>query len=192
MDLRSYIIEAHKARIDLFKWKLILTAGLGAAALGILGTQNVTRAGYLLALIPLVCLYVDLLCVDQTLRVVVIARYLHLVAAEKRKEDNAEYESFVSQATAMEKVSVREIIAGIITEWPLISAYGFFASAQYLSTFSFAIGVLLVGSYAETDLSGNNFGLALFVLQLNRPRLHLLCLQKSFPCYSEADGPRVY
>jgi hypothetical protein len=143
VDLRGNIIEWQKARVDLFKWKLILVAGLGAAASGIVGTQKVTRPGYVLALIPLVCLYVDLLCVDQTLRVVVTSRYLQLLFPEKRQEDNAEYEAFVSQATAMEKVAVREIIAGITDEWRSRSAYGFFAWAQYISTICFAIGVLL-------------------------------------------------
>jgi hypothetical protein len=81
------------------------------------------------------------------MRIVVISRYLQLVHKEKREEDNAEYEAFVSQATGMDRVRFREII----TEWwprkepKLISAYGFFAWAQYLSTFLFAIGVVLFG-----------------------------------------------
>jgi hypothetical protein len=85
MDLRGEIVECSKARIDLFKWKLILVAGLGGTASGVLGTQKFTRPDYLLALIPLVCLYVDLLCWDQTLRIVVIARYLQLLFEVKRE-----------------------------------------------------------------------------------------------------------
>ena len=145
MDLRGDISEAQKARVELFKWKLILVSGLGAAASGIVGTHNDSRPGYVLALIPVVCLYVDLLCVDQTLRVVVISRFLQLLCAEdgNRKEDNAKYEAFVSRATAMETVAFGKIIDSIIGEWRLKSAYGFFAWAQYLSTIFFAIGVLL-------------------------------------------------
>jgi hypothetical protein len=152
VDLRQGIVEAQNARVEFFKWKLIVVASLAATASGLIGTRTFARPGYVLALIPLVCLYVDLLCVDQTLRVVVISRYLQLLYSEKRKEENAEYEAFVSRATAMERVRFCDIVADIIAEWwpkersRLISAYGFFSWAQYLSTIVLTVGVLPFGS----------------------------------------------
>ncbi len=35
MGLRDEIIESQKARADLFKWKIILVAAIGAAVLGV-------------------------------------------------------------------------------------------------------------------------------------------------------------
>jgi hypothetical protein len=166
VDLRQEIVEAHKARVDFFKWKLILVAGLAATASGLIGTASslarltmFTQPGYVLTLIPLLCLYVDTLSLDQTLRVVVISRYLQLLHLQNRRSEDAEYEIFVSTATAMERVKFREIVTEIAADWwpnkehRFISAYGFYSWAQYLSTIIFTVGVLPFGASLKlTDL----------------------------------------
>lgn len=86
--LPDEIIDAHQSRADLLKWKFILVAALGAVALG-LGEKS-SPAPLLLALIPWVCLYVDLLCSNLNLRQIAIGTFY----ARSRKES---YECFVQQ-----------------------------------------------------------------------------------------------
>lgn len=72
--LRDEIIESQKAQIDLLKWKIFLVAAIGAVALGA-APNTPKNAGLLLALIPLVCIYVDSLCLHCELRILAIARH---------------------------------------------------------------------------------------------------------------------
>lgn len=93
--LRTEIVESQKARIDLLKYKLIAVAGLGSFALGSLGTKGLPANDgglenpilLILTLIPLVCIYVDLVCQHNTMRILVIAQYL--------KHGNCKYENFL-------------------------------------------------------------------------------------------------
>lgn len=71
--LRQEILESQKARSDLLKWKLVLVAGLSAVGLGF-NTGGRSHPVVLVA-IPLVCLYVDLLCRHQNLRIQLIAEF---------------------------------------------------------------------------------------------------------------------
>jgi hypothetical protein len=73
--LRGEIVESQKARIDLLKWKIILIAALGALGLGV-GKDAGTGFPSLLGLIPLVCAYVDVVCVHNDLRILVIAAFI--------------------------------------------------------------------------------------------------------------------
>jgi hypothetical protein len=71
--LAEEILDAEKARTDLLRWKLFIVASLGAAGLGLM--EKYAAFPLLLALIPLVCLYVDLLCDNLNMRILVIAAY---------------------------------------------------------------------------------------------------------------------
>lgn len=78
--LRDEIIESQKARTELMKWKLILVAALGGASLGIgsnLPTDRNPPYG-LLGLVPLVCLYVDAVCIHIELRIMAIGRFIRI------------------------------------------------------------------------------------------------------------------
>lgn len=91
--LRSEIVESEKARIDLLKYKLIAIAALGSIGLGRGGGQSnngapLIHATYILNIIPLVCLYVDLLCHHNTMRILVIGQFL--------KAKGCDYENFIS------------------------------------------------------------------------------------------------
>jgi hypothetical protein len=142
------IIENEKARLDLFKWKVILVAGLGAAAAGLVGTQPIAPA-LPLALIPLVCIYVDLLCADLTLRIAVITRYLKLVHQEKGESPtDTEYAAFVGKADQLREIPTRRETTKMLLEalakreW---SAYGLAFIAQGISTFALSVGVIFWG-----------------------------------------------
>ncbi|MEQ1948302.1 MAG: hypothetical protein ABL995_14010 [Bryobacteraceae bacterium] len=93
---RDEIIESQKARAELTKWKVILVAAIGAAALG-LGEKNAagSRAGVpsLLALIPLACLYVDIVCSHQNMRMMTIGHFLRIKGFE--------YETFCDNVRPM-------------------------------------------------------------------------------------------
>ncbi|MDP8942617.1 MAG: hypothetical protein M3N16_00605 [Actinomycetota bacterium] len=74
--LREEILQAQRTRSDLLKWKLVLVGGIGAAGLGLAGSDVPGHADLVLAAIPLVCLYVDLLCRHLSLRILVIGTFL--------------------------------------------------------------------------------------------------------------------
>jgi hypothetical protein len=87
--LPDEILESQKTRSTLLKWKLAIVASLGAAGLG-LASETSTSYISLLSLIPFVCVYVDLLCTNINLRIILIGQYL----AEKCKDS---YELYASE-----------------------------------------------------------------------------------------------
>jgi len=101
-SLRSEIMEAQKARIDLLKWKIILIAALSAVGFGI-SRDTQGPVPVLLGFIPLVCAYVDVLCVHNDLRILVIARFLRTSAEAKDYEDlcQAQRRAFVLESLAL-------------------------------------------------------------------------------------------
>ena len=73
--LPDEILASQKTRSTLLKWKLAIVASLGAAGLGLTSATSKSQIG-LLSLIPFVCVYVDLLCTNINLRIILIGRYL--------------------------------------------------------------------------------------------------------------------
>jgi|HubBroStandDraft_5_1064220.scaffolds.fasta_scaffold563432_2 hypothetical protein len=88
-SLRSEIVESIKIRADFLKWKIVLIAALGAAALGLTNHDQATPE--LLGFIPLVCAYVDVLCIHTDLRIFVIAKFLRN-SGTSSNADSAWYE----------------------------------------------------------------------------------------------------
>lgn len=83
--LRQEIIASEKGRFDLLQWKLVLSAALGAVGLGFSRPGPnilVPGAEHLLGLIPLVCIYVDLLLWHKNLRILVIGSFLRKAGDE--------------------------------------------------------------------------------------------------------------
>ena len=134
-QLRSEILEAHNARSDLLKWKLVLVAGLGTIGLGL--TQEIGHPIVLIG-IPLVCAYVDLLTRHLTLRIHVIGDFLR--GRETGDASDAlwrDYEAFVQRNR---------------------SAFDFEDWALYLSSIVLSLGVAAYGALelaraGETELS---------------------------------------
>ena len=83
-DLRAEIVESEKARIDFLKWKIILVAATAAVGFGL--TKDVTQAPLVLGFIPLISAYVDVICVHNDLRILVIASFLRTHGTESAKE----------------------------------------------------------------------------------------------------------
>jgi hypothetical protein len=152
MELRTEIIEAQKARSDLFKWKIILVATLGAVALG-LGPKDILPPtasapprflnDYLLCIIPFVCLYVDILCSHMNLRMLVIGHYLRLAHLKKGEPNDAEYEDFAQAARAMKAVPWHRA-----ARQKDLSAYALEDLVQNYSTVVFCLLVCLWGIVA--------------------------------------------
>jgi hypothetical protein len=93
--LKLEIIESQKSRLELFKWKLIISAGLGIFGLGIGPglTQPVSTyepifssMHLVLCIIPLACNYVDLLCVNIQLRMLVIGKFFEEISEKTSSE----------------------------------------------------------------------------------------------------------
>lgn len=91
--LRDEIIETQRAQNDLTKWKLILVAGVGAAALKVIPGSNGPKEPLLLTLIPLVCMFVDTVCFHLGVRIMTIARFLR----GRQLSDDATYDARSTQ-----------------------------------------------------------------------------------------------
>ncbi len=89
-ELRNEVVESEKARMDFLKWKVILIAGLAAAGLGVGYAQAFP---VILAFIPFVCAYVDVVCIHNDLRIHVIASFLRSRRNTAGFEDAADYET---------------------------------------------------------------------------------------------------
>lgn len=77
--LKQEINQTQEDEHDLAKWKLIVTAALGAAALGANPLSHATPSEsqlWLLLLIPFVCAYIDLYDYQYRLRVLLIAQFI--------------------------------------------------------------------------------------------------------------------
>ena len=121
--LRQEILETQKVRSDLLKWKLIIVAALGAAALGINQTSG---QPLLLCLIPFACGYLDLLCRHCSIRNKIIGSFIR---ATPSLELLADYEAFY------ESVSPEKTLFGLTLE----------SVALTVSTLSVSLLIFFVG-----------------------------------------------
>lgn len=87
--LRDEILNSQKSRLDLFRWKIVLVAGLGATAIGLV-PNNPGRIE-IVGLVPWVCVLVDVVCYHTELGIMLIAAFFRqLPPAEPAKD----YENF--------------------------------------------------------------------------------------------------
>ena len=94
--LRSEIMQAHEARSELLKWKLVIVGAIGSVGLGLAGAKTSNHADLVLAAVPLVCIYVDLLCMNLNIRMLVIASWMRKVETENPEQlALRNYERFV-------------------------------------------------------------------------------------------------
>jgi hypothetical protein len=96
-SLRQELIECQRARSEFIRWKLILVAAVGSAAFG-LGSKDNPKHPELLAFIPLICTYVDSVCLHNDSRIMLIGRFLResTLASEVARA----YEQFCDQHRA--------------------------------------------------------------------------------------------
>lgn len=176
MGLRDEIIESQKARADLFKWKIILVAAIGAAVLGVgdplAGGKAAGQAGqddlvskreYLLCLVPLVCVYTDILCAHMNLRIRVIGQFLRIHPIPAATDDSATqvaYENFVHKTRQMAKPSLRAIVheAWKAMFGASLNAFVFEDIALHVSTMLLSLFVVMWGVALQFGLFPSNIG----------------------------------
>jgi len=101
---KKEIIEAENARVNLFKWKLFLVAIISGIALGLTKhelNQITEVAKYAIFLIPLVCVYVDVLTRHLQIRILVISEFFQRYRMIDSFQDGIvfrDYEKFCTQA----------------------------------------------------------------------------------------------
>lgn len=108
---RQEIIDIQKSRVDLMKWKLILIGGLGGFGL--------EKAPTILILIPFICVYVDALCYQQSLKIFVISRFICDVRQRNMQMD-VNYEKLcnsLSNSFSLEDVALvwSSVVLSILT-----------------------------------------------------------------------------
>ena len=136
-SLRTEIVESQKSRIDLLKYKLVSVAALGSVGLG-LGSyhgndgNSILRQDYVLCIIPLACIYVDLLCYHNNMRILVIAKYLKSMGNEYEK-----YISGLGEALQRDGIAKKEGYLFELEDWSLIG------STIFLSLVITAIGFFM-------------------------------------------------
>jgi|ERR1035438_7481577 hypothetical protein len=79
--LRTEVIASQSSRIDLLKYKLLAIATLGGIGLGFAGGEVRVQSflfepAYLLCVLPFTCAFIDLLCMHNTIRILIIGRFL--------------------------------------------------------------------------------------------------------------------
>jgi hypothetical protein len=167
MEVRDEIVPSQKARIDLFKWKIILAASLGAIALGLENAAEIKGKGeapsgahaYVLLLIPLVCLYVDLLCSHLTLRINVIGCYYQYVKRAGKVASHDDYEAFVERTRHLTQEMVQDGRKVMDADGGF-DVFSFQNLPQHLSTRVLSVMVLLWGlpaavrSYCDFQMPG--------------------------------------
>ena len=76
ISLRAESISAQTMRFDLAKFKLVTTAVLGSLAIGAGATAGTEKLPYVMGLIPLVCIYIDLIADSKQIQIMVIGAFL--------------------------------------------------------------------------------------------------------------------
>jgi hypothetical protein len=100
--LRDEIIESQKTQSQLAKWKLILVATIAATALGSVPNVSPTGRVGVLAILPIVCIYVDALCFHTGARIMTIARYFRTRAKGRLLSGNSSVSTSVSEYDSYE------------------------------------------------------------------------------------------
>jgi hypothetical protein len=140
---RNEIIEAEKSRMDLLKWKLILVATLGAIGLGLNNASSSSKIlsslHLMLCLIPLACVYVDLLCKHLQIRILAISYFLQY----------AEHGDDISEISWIEQYE--EFCESVRADKSRDDAFGLEDWAQKWSTIFLSIMVILAASLLKIE-----------------------------------------
>lgn len=101
---KDRLLESQKTRDSLMKWKLIIIAFVGAAALGFSKSDPLPHSELALCLIPFACCYIDLLCRNLSIRTKMLGRFL----AKNDEPFELFYLSFKGEATSVTSESEKE------------------------------------------------------------------------------------
>jgi hypothetical protein len=140
---RNEIIEAEKSRMDLLKWKLILVATLGAIGLGLNNASSnskiLSSLHLMLCLIPLACVYVDLLCKHLQIRILAISYFLQ----------HTEHRDDISEISWIEQYE--EFCESVRADKSQDDAFGLEDWAQKWSTIFLSIMVMLAAPLLKIE-----------------------------------------
>ena len=134
--LREEVLSSQSVRSDLLKYKVLVVGAIGAAGLGLAGSKVKGHLDLVLAAVPLVCLYIDLLCRHLSLRILVIGSFIR----ERGAEPLAAYEEHAEAA--------RNLAAGWFGKR---SAFALEDWAVSGSTLALSVAVLVYGIFAIGD-----------------------------------------
>src|ERR1022692_3350631 len=147
-ELRQEILQAQQTRSDLLKWKLGLVGAIGAVGLGLAGSRVSSHADLVLCAVPLVCVYVDLLCRHLSLRILVIGTFLWTPAVDAASEAEASewgvlraYEEHVQKARELD----RRLCPRLTDRWSKHTAFALEDGALTWSTLALSTALLVYG-----------------------------------------------
>jgi hypothetical protein len=190
--LKEEINKTNDVENDLAKWKLVVAAALGAAAIGLgQNHQSDTDPRWLLLVIPFVCAYIDLYGYQNSLRVLVIAQFLRGAGADPTLQKYEEKCDRLRQTKS--KVSKVFALAG---EAGIASSIGLsvIAPALYVVTRSEGKGLGLWKALSSV-VNGANIGILLLwlfgVLLIVGLRLHYGSIAKRFSGIDPADRVQI-
>lgn len=133
------IIETQKTQADFMKWKILISAIIGAASLGIYGSPQ-NKIGnshniqnYLACLIPLVCAYVDAMFFHLWFRIMIIGKYF-------RTNSNS---CFNCYENAIEELRQQNEIT---EDWFFIERYAVVGSSLILNLLVLVFGFVVNGN----------------------------------------------
>lgn len=96
IHISNEIIESQKARSELLKWKIIVVSILATAGLGV--SKDIEKLELAFCIIPLVCAYVDALCLHLNLRIFTIGKW-HSLELGKDLDDEYTYMKYYEKFT---------------------------------------------------------------------------------------------
>jgi hypothetical protein len=157
--LRDESVAAQTMRFDLAKFKLVTTAVLGSIAIGAGTSANTEKLPYVIGLIPLVCIYIDLIADSKQIQLLVIGAFLKT----QKTGVLAAYEKFCAELRKEKSI--------------FIDSYAFFYSTAFLciAIFLFGVGQWQFGGSADSveiaiEIFSGSIGLVISYLLNRRTR----------------------
>lgn len=105
------LLQSQKARNELMKWKLIIVAAIGSTALGLIKPSAVTNLHLIILLIPLTCVYIDLLCRNLSLRSLKINKFTSNFNENESRNIDIEYYKFYQKLKKIDSGNSLESVA---------------------------------------------------------------------------------
>ena len=136
--LKEEINQTFRDQHDLAKWKLIATASIATAAIGLNSQASEAHKDilpWLFLFIPLVCAYVDMLAYQYQMRIMVLSNYICTRKYVRGKYDDptlVEYEKYCRKIRAQTAQFSYGNLAGVMSS--LIASAGALAGFFLLST----------------------------------------------------------
>ena len=164
-ELYQQLRTAQAERAQLMRWKLAVVAGVGAPALGFSGSTGPTNAYLALAVIPLACLYVDLLCRDLSIRTKRISTFL---AREEHDNELArECEGFYQSTKEGPTLETLALVGSTVVASLIVGLVGWVLSGasspdrsllEHRIVFGISTGVGVLGSLVLKTLYASRLG----------------------------------